>query len=278
MNARSLPIVGHVAAGEVAPWIERLARVGFAAKGVLYLTIGALAASAAIGHGGKSVNDSRGAMGDLLGTQLGRPLLAVIAIGLFGYALWRIIEGFTDPEHRGRDAKGIAMRIGFVINGLIHLALAGTAASLALWSRGGGHGSQAKHWTGRALEMPGGVYLVYAGAAGVLGYGIYQLYRAWKAKLDKQLRLGELSSGTRRAVIAISRFGIAARALVFGTIGVLLGRAAMHENPREAGGIRESMRELGSLGKWPFFVLAVGLGAYGIYQLIAARYRRVEVR
>lgn len=279
MNARTLPIVGRAAANNVAPWIERLARVGFVAKGVLYLTIGALAARAAVGGGGKSANDSRGAMGDLLATQLGRPLLAVIALGLFGYALWRIIEGITDPEHRGHDPKGVAVRLGLVGNGLVHVALGYTAASLALWQRGGGgQGAQAKHWTARALEVPGGVYLVWAGAAGFVGYGIYQLYRAWSSRLDEQLRIGALHPSARRAVVAISRFGIAARAVVFGTIGMLFARAAMHENPGEAGGIRDSMRELVTLGTWPFFVIALGLGAYGIYQLVVARYRWIDVR
>ena len=33
---------------DVAPWVERLARVGYAAKALLYITIGILAAQAAL--------------------------------------------------------------------------------------------------------------------------------------------------------------------------------------------------------------------------------------
>jgi len=276
-----MPVVGDIASGEVAPWIERLARVGFAAKGVLYLTVGALTTLAALGMGGTRGTDSRGAMGNLLDTPFGRPLLAVIALGLVGYAVWRIIEGIKDPEHRGTSAKGIALRIGSVARGLIHLGLAYTAASLALWQRdsGGGQGQQAKHWTARALDLPGGVYVVWAAAAGFAGYGLYQLYKAWKSKLTKQLQLGGLTAGSRRFVIGVSRFGIAARGIVLGMIGVMLARAASAEDAREAGGIRESLRALAQeLGGWPFVAIAVGLGAYGIYQLINAKYRRIQAR
>ncbi|MBA3397351.1 MAG: DUF1206 domain-containing protein [Deltaproteobacteria bacterium] len=278
MNVSSLSAAGHATSEKVAPWIEGLARVGFAAKGVLYLTIGALAASAALGFGGKTATDSRGAMSELLEKAYGRPLLAVIAIGLVGYAVWRVIDGIKDPERRGKSAKGIALRIGSVLRGLIHLGLAYTAGSLALWqqSESGGQGKEARHWTARALETPGGVYVLWAVAGAFFGYGLYQVYKAVKSKLNKQLELGRLAQGTRRVVVGVSRFGIAARGIVFGTIGVLLARAANREDAREAGGLSDSMKELLTLGKWPFIAIALGLAAYGVYQFINARYRRID--
>jgi Domain of Unknown Function (DUF1206) len=97
---------------EVAPWIERLARVGYVAKALLYGTIGALAALAAFSSGGRTT-DTRGAMGTLLGAPMGRALLAAIALGLLGYALWRLVEGALDPERRGSDVK--TLRIAFTV-------------------------------------------------------------------------------------------------------------------------------------------------------------------
>lgn len=264
---------------EVAPWLEGLARLGFAAKAVLYMTIGALAAMAALGAGGDRGPDSRGAMAELFGAPYGRVLLGVIALGLFGYAVWRIVEGIKDPEGRGRSAKGIALRLRSVATGLIHLGLAYSAAHFALgnFGRGQGGGGESKDWVARALGTPGGSLLLYAVAGGFIAYGIYQLYCAARSKLAKQLSLGSLSSSARRWVVGASRFGIASRAVVFGMIGVLLGRAAMNRNAAEAGGIGESMRSLVELGKWPFVTISLGLIAYGIYQGINARYRRIDV-
>ncbi len=264
-----------VAASEAAPWIERLARLGFAAKGVLYLTIGVLSARSAIGAGGHTVTDSHDAMWTLHGA-FGRPLLGIIALGLAGYGIWLVISAITDADAGGRDAKGIAKRIGAAVRGLVSIALAGTAASLLFWHTDGDGGEQTRHWTGRVLAAPGGVYLVWGVALAIGGFGVHQLYRAWKAKLDKQLELGRVHA--RRLVIGISRFGIAARAVVFITVAVLFARAAMTRNPNEAGGTRDSMQELFAFGRWPFAAIAVGLAAYGVYQLLEARYRRIRAR
>lgn len=271
--------MGRIAADEAAPWIERLARVGFAAKGVLYLTIGVLSVRAAMGAGGRAVTDTHGALDVLHGT-FGRAAVAIVALGLAGYGVWLLVSAFTDAEGRGREAKEIAMRIGAAARGVVHLALAGTAISVAMWQRsgGGGNDSNAKHWTSRALEMPAGEYIVWGVAGGFAAFGIWQLYCAWKAKLDKHLDLQRLGQGARSVVVALSRFGIAARGVVFITIGVLFARAASRQDASEAGGTGASMRELFAFGRWAFIGIAAGVAAYGVYQLIQARYRRIRVR
>jgi hypothetical protein len=262
---------------EVAPWLARLARVGFVAQGVLYLTIGVLSALAAAGMGGRAVTDAHGAMGVLDGS-FGRPLLAILAVGLFGYGAWRIVQSITDAEQKGSDAKGIAVRIGTAAAAIAHLAIGWGAMSLALWNRaGGGHDANAQHWTARALDLPGGSLLVVIAALGFAAFGIYQLRNAWIAKLDDELELGRLAPTIQRAVIAIGRFGIAARGVVFVVVAVLFGRAAMDRDPSEAGTTGSSLRELFAFGRWPFVLVAAGLAAYGIYELINARYRRIRV-
>jgi hypothetical protein len=275
MNLRAMPLVGE-ATREVKPWIEVFARVGFVAKGVLYMTIGGLAAAAALGMGGKADPDSHNALQKLFEAPFGRVLVGVIALGLLGYAAWRVIEGITNPQGK-TGAKGVAYRVGSIARGVIHLALAGAAASLALWREGSNGGSgRIREYVGKGLAMPGGVYVLWAIAAGFLGFGVYQLYKAFKAKLSRQLRLGAVRG--REAIIAISRLGIAARGIVFGTIAVLLGRAARDHDARQAGGLSDSLRELFTkLGPWPYLAIALGLAAYGVYELINAKYRRIQV-
>jgi TRAP-type C4-dicarboxylate transport system permease small subunit len=277
MNLRSLPLVGD--AKQVSPWIEMFARVGFVAKGVLYMTIGALAASAALGMGGKSDPDSKHALQKLFEAPFGRVLVAVVALGLVGYGAWRIIEGFTDPQNRGHGAKGIAMRVGSVARGVIHLGLAFAAGMLAIYREGsGGGGGEIRTYVAKAMTMPGGTYALMAVAAGLLGYGGWQLYCAFKAKLSKQLQLGQVSETLRPWIFGVSRFGIAARGVVFGMLAVLLYRAARDHDPRQAGGLGDGLRHLFvEVGRWPYFVIALGLGAYGVYEVINARYRRIDV-
>jgi len=277
MDLKTLPLVGKQAAREVAPWIEVFARIGFAAKGVLYLTISSLAAGAALGvDGGKRDPDSHHAMQKLFAAPFGRVVVGIIALGLVGYAVWRIIEGVTDPQRRGRDAKAIAIRAGYIVRGVMHLVFAAAAGALAVHRHdSGGNGGKIKEWTGRVLEMPGGELLLWAVVIGLCGYGLYQLYCAFRAKLSKQLELGGVRA--RRVIVGISRFGIAARGVVFVTIAVLLARAVRSHDPREAGGVGDSLGELFTFGRWPYLAIALGLGAYGIYEAINAKYRRIDV-
>ena len=82
--------------------IEWLARVGFVVKGVLYMVVGALALQVAASAGGR-VTGTRGALTTVLGQPFGRTLLLVAAIGLLGYAAWRILQGLFDPDRLGDD-------------------------------------------------------------------------------------------------------------------------------------------------------------------------------
>jgi len=260
-------------------WIERFARVGYAAKAVLYATIGVLAARAAVGRAGRTT-DTRGAMATVLQAPFGRVLLLVIALGLVGYAAWRILEAVVDPERRGRDLKGLALRAGFFGRGAIHLGLAYTAVRLAIGQRSSsaGSGQHTKEAASTAVRLTGGVWLLWIAAAGVGGYGIYQLFRAARAKLSEELDSGEASAEVGTWVIAVSRFGIAARGLVFIAIGYLLVRAATRHDPQRVGGIGDALGTLEGLGRWPFVGIALGLLAYGAYELLNARYRRIRVR
>lgn len=261
-----------------APWIEKLARLGFLAKALLYMTIGALATAAALRLGGTRATGSRGAMARLLEAPFGEVLLVVIAIGLFGYSAWRFVEGTLDPERHGTTAKGIAKRARSIGIGILHVALAISALKLAAGDLSAGKdGSYQQQWTAKAMSTPGGMLVLWLVAGAFIAYGLYQVYNAWRAKLDKHLALGRLSTQTRRFVVGASRFGIAARGIVFATIGALLVRGIEHRDSREARGLQAALFELFEFGRGPFLFVATGLVAYGIYQLINARYRRISV-
>ena len=260
---------------DVAPWVERLARVGYTAKAVLYITVGLVAARAAFGPG--RTIDTQGALELVHGLTFGRLMLLVVAVGLVGYAIWRVVEAVVDPNRRGHGPKGLALRASFAARGLFHGALGIAAFRLATGGRSAQTQDRAKDWTAFALDLPGGELLVWLTALGIAGYGLYQLYRAYVSKLSRQLNLVELDNGTRRWVVGVSRFGIAARGVVFCLIALFLGRAAAQHDASQVGGLRESLAMLERMGYWPFAIVAVGLIAYGVYELVNARYRRIRV-
>lgn len=254
--------------------IERLARLGYASIGIVYMIVGGLAVAEGLGKRG-STGSHRDALALIRDQPFGRVLLGIIAIGLVGYVLWRFVSAVTDTENRGSDVKGLGIRIASFFRGLVYAAIAvEVMRMIANKSGGGGSGDdEAQHWTGRLMQAPFGRWLIAAAGIGVVAYGAYQLYAAWDAKLSKRISLGEIDSNVRGKVIAISRFGIGARGLVFFVIGGSLVLAALRHNPQAAHGTT------GALQEFPpplLVVMGFGLAAYGVYALVNAKYRRIK--
>lgn len=258
--------------------IVRLARAGYAAKGIVYLVIGGLAVKAALGSGG-ATTDSGGALSAIADSTAGRFLLLLMAIGLLGYALWAVLSAFLDAEDRGDDAKGVALRAGQVWRGLIYGALGVQAFLFFSRSQQQSSGSGAENWSARALELPWGRALVGAAGAGLIGYALYQLWRGARKNLRKRLRLGGADAHVIDGVVKLARFGIIARGVVFMVMGWFLVRVAMNANADDAAGIGESLATLGSqpYGRVLLGVVAAGLMAYGVWQLANARFREMRV-
>ncbi len=261
-----------------SPWMTALARLGYAAKGVVYLIIGWLAALLAIGHGG-SATDQRGAIQTIYDLPFGRLLLAIVAIGLLGFALWSLIQAAFDSEGKGSDAKGILARLGYVVICISYLLLAFGAYQLVI---GGGNTGKSstittQDWTAQLLKYPFGVALVVVIGLVVLGVACYLFYKAYAAPFRRRLNLTSLSTQTRKWVIGLGRFGYAALGVVFVVVGIFLIVAASQHNPRQAKGLDTALQVLAHqpFGAVLLGVVALGLIAYGVYSFVEARYRRV---
>ena len=79
-----------------SPWFDRLARLGYAAEGLLYVIVAAQRRWRQSMPAGR-VRGTRGAL-DLLVTQpFGRLVVALVAVGLCGYILRRFVQVFVPP-------------------------------------------------------------------------------------------------------------------------------------------------------------------------------------
>jgi hypothetical protein len=254
--------------------IERLARLGYGAIGIVYIIVGGFAVAAGFDKRG-ATGGQKDAFALILHQPFGRVMLAIVVVGLIGYVLWRFVSAITDSEHRGSDAKGLAIRAASIFRGAVYAGIAYEVMRMVAKNgdSGGGGEQQAEHWTARLMQQPFGRWLVALAGLGVVMYGGYQLYAAWDAKLSKRISLGDMDASVRPKVIAISRFGIGARGIVFFIIGASLVLAALHHNPTAAHGTTGALQTLPD----PLLVVVgVGLAAYGVYALVNARYRRIK--
>lgn len=261
-----------------SPWVEWLARLGFAAKGVVYSLIGVLAIQYAFGQGGQTTG-STGALETIAGEPFGQILLGLIALGLVGYSVWQFMRAAMDTESQGSDAEGVVKRIGYAASGIIYFGLAMVAGGLAIGSAiGGGGGSNISDWTATVMSQPFGRWLVGIGGVIVIGVGLYRIYKGYSTKFQEKLNLGEMSETERKWTVRFGRAGLAAQGIVFAMIGSFFVQAAVQYQPSEARGLGGALQTLAeqSYGPWLLTIVALGLVAHGIYMFILARYRRIE--
>ncbi len=258
--------------------VETLARFGYATKGVVYVIVGVLAVMTAVGAGG-STEGSKGAIETIAQQPFGRILVALTALGLIGYVIWRFVQAFKDPEGKGSDAKGIIARIGYAVSGVTYAGLAFLAGRMAIsgGSSGGSGDSSKQELTAKLMSQPFGLWLVGAVGAIVIGVGIYHFYRAYKAKFMERYKSGEMSATERRWAKRIGQFGLSARGVTFSIIGGFFIIAALQADPSQAKGLSGALDTLARqpYGPWLLGIVALGLVAYGVYCFSQARYRRI---
>jgi hypothetical protein len=257
-----------IAPPETAAWIERIARLGYAAKALLYGTIAILAGRLALGLGGRAT-DTGGAMRTIAGAPFGRTLLLLCALGLVGYAVWRVIAAVADSERRGHELKGLILRASFLVRAIFHLVLAWSAVRVVV-------GKTAISRQKISVAADYGDLILFAIGAGFAGYGLYQLYRSWSAKLSRQIDHREMTREAGRWVYPVARFGIGARGVVFCLIGYLSLKAAMTSASDNGGGLRESLQVFANTGRVPLLAVAMGLLAYAFYEVLNVRYREIR--
>jgi hypothetical protein len=264
---------------EAKPWVVKLARLGYAARGIVYIIVGWLAFQAAQGTGSPNV-DTHTALAAIIAQPFGRFLLGLVALGLVGYGIWRLVEAIMDPENAGSEAKGILTRIGYVISAITYGGLAAVAVRMIMGTGSAGSTNQApKDWTARLLTQPFGHWFIILAGLAVVALGLFNIYLAFKVKFEKRFDTREMSARSRRWAIDLGRIGYGARAVLYVIIGVFLVQAALEYNPQRAGGLGDALAALarGPYGTRILGVIALGLLALGIYSLVLARYRRIYV-
>lgn len=249
------------------------ARVGYAARGVLYGTLGALGAAAAL-----ELRDEPPSLGDalaaFLGLSWGPVLLAAVAAGLAAFAAWRLLQAWLDLPDAGDGLYGAVFRLGSLASAAAHGALAVTAGMLAgAWLDAGSGGDLVREASEEAMEVPFGRLLV--GAAGLLSAanGVGQFAKA-RGPAFREIRAdGLLMAAVRVAGLV----GIAAKGTAFLVVGWLLLRAAWRARSREAGGLGRVFDALGATSLDPALPVALGTGfiLYGVFNVAKAWLHRL---
>jgi hypothetical protein len=252
-------------------WAIPVMRAGYAGRALVYLAVAGLSLWA-IWRGGNAQGTSS-ALSQLQGATGGTIVLALIALGLFCYALWRLVDSLWDLECYGSDGKGLIARAGMIVTGLVHLALGVSALFLVIGSGSGGGGSGVQDATRQVMEMPAGRWLVGIGGVLTLCASIYYFNKALTGKYRQKLRANHFTLHWNRALQA----GVIAQGVIVAVIGGFLVYAAVQANAGRAGGVGKAFDWLASqpFGNVLVVLLCIGLLGFALFCAVNAAYRIV---
>jgi hypothetical protein len=257
-----------------SPAFAWLARAGFAARGLIYGIIGILAIKLALGAGGATTNQ-QGALKTIAHQPFGKVMLILVAIGLGGYALWRLLRALLG--HGPEDSDSTSERVAALASGIVYAGLCAVAIEILLGSGSSGGSGSTQKTTAGVFGWPAGAWLVGIAGAVLIGVGLYQGYRGLSKDFLKGSKTEQMSPRVRTWLEWIGSCGHLARMVVFGLVGLFLIKAAIDYDPNKAVGLDGTLAKIANASYGPFLLglVAAGLIAFGVYSLSDARYRRI---
>lgn len=248
------------------PWLERLARIGFAASGLLHLMIGWVAARIALGGQGEA--DQGGALQEVRDAPFGEVLLWGAVVGFLALAVFQLLDGLV----RGGE---LTDRVKALSRAALYAVLGGTAFIVA---RGGSTDGEetTTDVTATLLAAPMGRFLVGAVGLAVVGVAVYHVYKGGSKKFLETLTPTG-SGAVRRGIVATGMVGYIAKGVALLIVGLLFLVAAWTADPDDAGGLDGALQTLAEQPFGTVLLLAVALGLVlsGVYRFARARDERL---
>jgi len=202
-------------------------------------------------------------------------LLIAMAVGLAGYAIWRLVRAGIGHGTEQKDSR--LQRVAGLVSGVAYATLCVTAVKILAGASSSGGSNSPKQTTAGVLNWTGGTLIVGVVGAILIGVALGQGYKGVSKKFLDTSKTADMSREVKRGFTAIGVFGHLARMVVFGLIGYGLVKAAVDYNPRSAIGLDGALNKLlhNSYGPFLLGVVAAGLIGFALYSIADARYRKI---
>lgn len=254
--------------------LERGFRIGYVAKGILYLSIGGLLAVAPVRAAGRAPAED--AVAAVVASPLGAALLLLAAFGAAAYTAWQLICATVDRVPRTTIADLWVRRMAYAASGGFHIAIALVSAELL--ARGGA-APRGSDWLPRLLSWgPGGELAVGTFGAALPAFSAREILRANVHHDTDRLDLRDMRAWLRPLVRGLGTFGRTARGVLLALLAMSLIFAASHQGSEQTLDLNGAISTIHAWAAGCFVLGAAarGLVAYGLFELIESGHRVVK--
>jgi hypothetical protein len=255
--------------------IKMIARVGYAAKCVVYCILGVLTIYTAFSAARADEVSKKSVFQEILSVPFGTLSLTAITIGLACYVTWRVVQGITNPGNLDmNEPKEVLMRIFYFFSAIAY-GLATYVAMKVLM--GSSDNSQQQQVSDNILQETWGALLVGTISLAIIVFAFIQLKHAMKVDfMDKFV--ASMSRRQRKLAEWSGRLGFACRGVIYLIVGGFFVNASITQNSEKAGGLAEALKTLIVQPFGPWLVAAVGIGliGFGVFCGLEGRYRKTD--
>ncbi|MBC7282539.1 DUF1206 domain-containing protein [Hoeflea sp.] len=254
-------------------WFKPFARLGYGARGAVYLLLAVFILSAALttGVGG----DSEDAVRFITQSTASAILTPLLMVSLAGYCSWRIVQAVFDTDNHGFAPKGLAVRGGLLGSAATYGFL--LVYTFSIWwganlDSGGGSGDGFGS-TAAAFIGAGPVSLILGSVFVIVGVA-----HIWKAIRHKYREHIDASEAIMRWIDVAAIGGLCARGVIFLIIAFLFLRRGL-AGQQENASLSDALGFIAGLPAGSFLLGATGLGflLFSLYSFSEAVWRRVNV-
>ncbi|MGD1856860.1 MAG: DUF1206 domain-containing protein [Leptolyngbyaceae cyanobacterium] len=260
--------------GPIKVWM----RLGYAAKGFIYLIIGLFALGRALERR-MPLLGTEGILQVVTRQPLGLFFLYLLASGLAGYAFWRFVQALSDPEHSGKQSLlRTVQRLGYAISGFSYAGV--VYASIELIANVSSEQDDTlEDFAAQLVETGWGVLLLVLAGLTVVGVGFVYIYGGLSGAYISQFKR-ECDRNLSRVATWLGQIGYTARGVAFVVIGIGQLQAAFLSRSDPAGGLQNALEKLEAqpYGKVSLGLIAAGFIAYALYAIFVSFYRRFRLQ
>jgi hypothetical protein len=256
--------------GRAASWMGRL---GYAARGGIYLMVGLSAGLTTIdpSHKPGGFTDS---LKVLQHGWAGGAVLVLLAAGMACFAGWLTAAAVYRRDHPGH--AHIVLVAGLLGDAVVYVAFMASVLGMVFGAHAGGD-SELQSWIAWVIGNSFGAALVGLGSVIVGACGLWLI--GWGAVGDIEGPL-EMPPFEKRLMLPIGRYGTAGRGAAITLVGAYLLVSAIHGDPRQAhelGGALQEMRGL-SLGAAITGAFALAFIGSAVLDFVVAGFRHFNPR